>query len=55
MLQELVKKYPGIIDMNFNTSKQCALLKFDTPDQAKIAISGKEEQFCFSFYYYRFE
>jgi hypothetical protein len=41
MLKELIKNYPGVTDAKLDNKEQYALVKFDTPDQAKLALSGK--------------
>jgi hypothetical protein len=41
MLQELLRNYPGIDEHKLNSSKQSAVVRFDSPDDAKLALSGK--------------
>lgn len=41
MLKELIKNYPGVVDAQLNSKEQLALVKFDSPEQAKLALSGK--------------
>ena len=41
MLQELIKNYPGVDDYHLVGEKSCAIVKFDTSNDAKIALSGK--------------
>lgn len=43
MLQELVHKFPGVIDMRFNLEDSTAWVRFDTSEQAKVAFAGKIE------------
>ena len=40
MLNELVKNYPGVTDAQLNSKEQYAVVRFDTKEQAKLALSG---------------
>jgi hypothetical protein len=40
MLQELLKHYPGVTEMQMVPEKQQALVRFETADEARLALAG---------------
>ena len=42
MLQELLKSYPGVVEYQLIADKKGALVRFDSPNDAKLALAGKD-------------
>ena len=41
MLHELVKNFPGLLDLHVIEDEQSAIVKFSTTGAAKVALTGK--------------